>query len=166
MRSTDYFSDVCSYILYIVSSDVLSQPNCGLVAFALTPFFFLSRSRHTSCALVTGVQTCALPISFFASPLRKRGSLSVYAPIAASCCLRTRLSPGRRSASSAIGRDALVGEPQALGRRAGLPEDVDRDAAARIPIAADAQPFRLHFVGEEAADADGAILDRKSTHLN
>src|SRR3546814_9100871 len=26
-------------------------------------FFFSSRSRHTSCALVTGVQTCALPIS-------------------------------------------------------------------------------------------------------
>src|SRR3546814_19278082 len=26
-------------------------------------FFFSSRRRHTSCALVTGVQTCALPIS-------------------------------------------------------------------------------------------------------
>src|SRR3546814_10453067 len=26
-------------------------------------FFFASRRRHTSCALVTGVQTCALPIS-------------------------------------------------------------------------------------------------------
>src|SRR3546814_14703055 len=28
-------------------------------------FFFSSRSRHTICALVTGVQTCALPISGF-----------------------------------------------------------------------------------------------------
>src|SRR3546814_6922179 len=27
-------------------------------------FFFSSRRRHTSCALVTGVQTCALPILF------------------------------------------------------------------------------------------------------
>src|SRR3546814_5761249 len=26
------------------------------------PFFFSSRRRHTRCALVTGVQTCALPI--------------------------------------------------------------------------------------------------------
>src|SRR3546814_1980489 len=26
-------------------------------------FFFSSRRRHTVCALVTGVQTCALPIS-------------------------------------------------------------------------------------------------------
>src|SRR3546814_3249319 len=29
----------------------------------LRSFFFSSRRRHTRCALVTGVQTCALPIS-------------------------------------------------------------------------------------------------------
>src|SRR3546814_3785216 len=29
--------------------------------------FFSSSRRHTRCALVTGVQTCALPISFSAS---------------------------------------------------------------------------------------------------
>src|SRR3546814_9251916 len=28
----------------------------------LCSFFFSSRRRHTRCALVTGVQTCALPI--------------------------------------------------------------------------------------------------------
>src|SRR3546814_5974928 len=33
-------------------------------------FFFPSRRRHTRCALVTGVQTCALPISGFAAPGR------------------------------------------------------------------------------------------------
>src|SRR3546814_2736180 len=32
-------------------------------------FFFSSRRRHTRCALVTGVQTCALPI--FAAPLAR-----------------------------------------------------------------------------------------------
>src|SRR3546814_13205428 len=31
-------------------------------------FFFSSRRRHTRCALVTGVQTCALPISFLPAP--------------------------------------------------------------------------------------------------
>src|SRR3546814_1678417 len=31
-------------------------------------FFFSSRRRHTMCALVTGVQTCALPISIRARP--------------------------------------------------------------------------------------------------
>src|SRR3546814_9884806 len=30
-------------------------------------FFFSSRRRHTRCALVTGVQTCALPISVMSS---------------------------------------------------------------------------------------------------
>src|SRR3546814_7913556 len=34
-------------------------------------FFFSSRRRHTRCALVTGVQTCALPI--FAKLRRGRG---------------------------------------------------------------------------------------------
>src|SRR3546814_19517569 len=31
--------------------------------FGFCVFFFSSRRRHTRCALVTGVQTCALPIS-------------------------------------------------------------------------------------------------------
>src|SRR3546814_10739274 len=31
----------------------------------LIVFFFSSRRRHTRCALVTGVQTCALPILSF-----------------------------------------------------------------------------------------------------
>src|SRR3546814_1401119 len=31
--------------------------------FRVLCFFFSSRRRHTICALVTGVQTCALPIS-------------------------------------------------------------------------------------------------------
>src|SRR3546814_8157106 len=34
-------------------------------------FFFSSRRRHTRCALVTGVQTCALPISMAAHGSRR-----------------------------------------------------------------------------------------------
>src|SRR3546814_10250071 len=34
-----------------------------LDVFVSIVFFFSSRRRHTRCALVTGVQTCALPIS-------------------------------------------------------------------------------------------------------
>src|SRR3546814_7512378 len=33
-----------------------------LVGLSCHCFFFSSRRRHTRCALVTGVQTCALPI--------------------------------------------------------------------------------------------------------
>src|SRR3546814_6101017 len=34
-------------------------------------FFFSSSRRHTRCALVTGVQTCALPISWSAAADRR-----------------------------------------------------------------------------------------------
>src|SRR3546814_15728701 len=41
------------------------------VLFVLVCFFFSSRRRHTRCALVTGVQTCALPI--YIEPLPRSG---------------------------------------------------------------------------------------------
>src|SRR3546814_18025424 len=36
-------------------------------------FFFSSRRRHTRCALVTGVQTCALPISEQSIKMARKG---------------------------------------------------------------------------------------------
>src|SRR3546814_9817911 len=39
---------------------------CGCV---VLNFFFSSSRRHTRCALVTGVQTCALPIYFYQKPV-------------------------------------------------------------------------------------------------
>src|SRR3546814_3846875 len=42
---------------------------CLLCCFFCVYFFFSSRRRHTRCALVTGVQTCALPIL---PPIRNR----------------------------------------------------------------------------------------------
>src|SRR3546814_9806005 len=36
----------------------------GQIILLFSLFFFSSRRRHTRCALVTGVQTCALPIYF------------------------------------------------------------------------------------------------------
>src|SRR3546814_5790005 len=40
-------------------------------------FFFSSRRRHTRCALVTGVQTCALPISAAAVVVARLDRLAV-----------------------------------------------------------------------------------------
>src|SRR3546814_4463275 len=40
---------------------------CGYICYFFF-FFFSSRRRHTRCALVTGVQTCALPICSPALP--------------------------------------------------------------------------------------------------
>src|SRR3546814_15117877 len=41
--------------------------------------FFSSRRRHTRCALVTGVQTCALPISLQAKIRDVRARIAFYA---------------------------------------------------------------------------------------
>src|SRR3546814_18974559 len=44
-------------------------------------FFFSSRRRHTICALVTGVQTCALPISSITGrPARQRRYSATTSP--------------------------------------------------------------------------------------
>src|SRR3546814_6597581 len=40
-------------------------------------FFFSSRRRHTRCALVTGVQTCALPICGWSARRSRRDWRSV-----------------------------------------------------------------------------------------
>src|SRR3546814_9369244 len=50
--------------------------SCGTFCF----FFVSSRRRHTRCALVTGVQTCALPICF-------RGFLDQTSPCFVGCPL-------------------------------------------------------------------------------
>src|SRR3546814_2350497 len=47
------YTDLYFYLLYVIVT-------CALF---FCFFFFSSRRRHTRCALVTGVQTCALPIS-------------------------------------------------------------------------------------------------------
>src|SRR3546814_8066146 len=41
---------------------VAGRCNVRSHAGGLSPFFFASRRRHTRCALVTGIQTCGLPI--------------------------------------------------------------------------------------------------------
>src|SRR3546814_1737239 len=46
---------VCGFVLLVPGGYSV------LVRFVVL-FFFSSRRRHTRCALVTGVQTCALPI--------------------------------------------------------------------------------------------------------
>src|SRR3546814_1904922 len=49
--------NVVFFVSYYVCLVLAAVYSCWLC------FFFSSRRRHTSCALVTGVQTCALPIS-------------------------------------------------------------------------------------------------------
>src|SRR3546814_10370107 len=64
---------------------------CLLVLFVLrlVSFFFSSRRRHTRCALVTGVQTCALPISLdelaqagLVARKQRVGTIVIFQPVA------------------------------------------------------------------------------------
>src|SRR3546814_7042086 len=58
---------VCVFVGYWFGVLVFARVvGCGVeleAVFVFFFFFFPSRRRHTICALVTGVQTCALPIS-------------------------------------------------------------------------------------------------------
>src|SRR3546814_5163144 len=53
------------YVFIYLLVPMISLFSCVVVSYWETFFFFFfsSRRRHTRCALVTGVQTCALPIS-------------------------------------------------------------------------------------------------------
>src|SRR3546814_6563025 len=48
-------------------------------------FFFSSRRRHTSCALVTGVQTCALPIYNVTTALNRLAASGSMSSASAAC---------------------------------------------------------------------------------
>src|SRR3546814_12121715 len=70
-----------------------------MVRYQSCVFFFSSRRRHTRCALVTGVQTCALPISAGGQrgegPLREqRGDVAVarHQRVAAADLRRQRIA--------------------------------------------------------------------------
>src|SRR3546814_2126131 len=69
--------------------------DCFLVCFV---FFFSSRRRHTRCALVTGVQTCALPILRAHRPSRRSPPPPCRSP-----------TPGRQAESGRA-------EPAEIGR--------------------------------------------------
>src|SRR3546814_7508231 len=65
---------------------------CGIVCYCLS-FFFSSRRRHTRCALVTGVQTCALPISGLDSGgCVGANSLTVAGAVPESSCAHARVA--------------------------------------------------------------------------
>src|SRR3546814_4634906 len=71
--------------------------------FLLVFFFLSSRRRHTRCALVTGVQTCALPISSAATCSRS--------------CAPHPKRPAPASTSPCRGRGRATACPSSCGGR-------------------------------------------------
>src|SRR3546814_12722768 len=66
------------------------QSWCGSLSDCV--FFFSSRRRHTRCALVTGVQTCALPIC--QNQLTRPGARAEGPTLLAECTLVSTEGPG------------------------------------------------------------------------
>src|SRR3546814_7243735 len=70
-------------------------------------FFFSSRRRHTRCALVTGVQTCALPIWCVRRPATSGPQAMISFSkrvIAAANCMKHASTASNESAKSPSGR--------------------------------------------------------------
>src|SRR3546814_15942517 len=63
--------------------------------------FFSSRRRHTRCALVTGVQTCALPILIAQEHPRR------IAPWSRDTAARPLTPPHRRSEERRVGKECV-----------------------------------------------------------
>src|SRR3546814_2980862 len=87
-------------------------------------FLFSSRRRHTRCSLVTGVQTCSLPIC-------ERHRLPCHAAVAAADEAEVPFPklPGGASAGVAGGDEGVVD-----GGEAHRVEAVAADAGAELPV--------------------------------
>src|SRR3546814_11948 len=97
-------------------------------------FFFSSRRRHTRCALVTGVQTCALPISRDVAD-RARHLLSAWRATDSGVALAVRVTP--RASRDGWGKH----DPEHFGVRIAAPP-VEDAANARL-IAFIAKAFKV-----------------------
>src|SRR3546814_5838316 len=124
-------------------------------------FFFSSRRRHTRCALVTGVQTCALPISYHAA---KAGLWSLTESLALELAPRVRVNgvaPGHMIWALSGGIDA---ERQAaelaripLGRLGGA-EEIAR--AVRFLLSDDAA-----YITGAIVPVDGGLRQIGRAHV-
>src|SRR3546814_8738998 len=122
-------------------------------------FFFSSRRRHTRCALVTGVQTCALPISDRRRPLRRGGAAAGEGgggrPRPRRCLEPARLRDAQ------IGR---LGQERAVLRQGAGPESQARagDGVSGRDVSGDRPPG----VGADHARQARDALSRSEEHTS
>src|SRR3546814_3977812 len=71
-------------------------------------FFFSSRRRHTRCALVTGVQTCALPIFDGLDPKELRGTVDgLKKQVGSGVAMLVAVNDGRASVAVGVTDDKI-----------------------------------------------------------
>src|SRR3546814_2169530 len=91
-------------LCYVVDGDVVFL--WSILVFDY--FFFSSRRRHTRCALVTGVQTCALPIFWGYRPsVKAEADIPVAATfrLPPTCSRASPTAHGRHLPSVCLGSD-------------------------------------------------------------
>src|SRR3546814_5308544 len=111
-------------------------------------FFFSSRRRHTRCALVTGVQTCALPI---------------FVPIGVAGVERAAIEAGAVGIAHAVAAEAVEFPPADI--HAGIVEEVHilRFAVAEaVPEAVDGRFARVARRGIVAAQVGARAVGRRA----
>src|SRR3546814_2927021 len=134
---------------------------CRLVACIDALCFFSSRRRQTSCVLVTGVQTCALPIfsGFFTWRSRRVASAETWQ--------RSTRGLGEQEIDETLGRRLrlMVGE---AGTLVGLDDHIIRAVEFGNQ---QVEPHDRNFNGPRGADGGvaergvHAVGDRKSPRL-
>src|SRR3546814_5774180 len=115
-------------------------------------FFFSSRRRHTRCALVTGVQTCALPIyaiCFSPSPASQERGFKVS----------TRIRSPSRCTPARACRPAATNAPRPAEREIQRIADVD----LRVALGNLLQRMELS-AGQR--DPRGAVQHRSEEHTS
>src|SRR3546814_8746074 len=124
-------------------------------------FFFSSRRRHTRCALVTGVQTCALPISTFGyRPGAGQGKAFLER------IMQAAHTPGLGDAIASLlsVRAELVEQIKEMDRR--LRVIASQSQACEILMTIPGVGVQTSAAFAAAVDEAGRFRDRKSTRLN
>src|SRR3546814_8194489 len=82
---------------------------------AFVIFFFSSRRRHTRCALVTGVQTCALPIVIIGVD-RLLDMMRTVTNVTGDCVVSCIVAKSEQSLDQTVFDDPAAGSVEAATR--------------------------------------------------
>src|SRR3546814_4243228 len=128
-------------------------------------FFFSGRRRHTRCALVTGVQTCALPIQHLFKKIGRMfmagGAVLIAAAIFGAVIQPLGFTGVMAVTLLLIGVAVLFGKwpPFPEPRQADLPKADLRQLAGRTEIWLEAQRPALPAPARQLVDGIGVQLD-------